>query len=53
MKTPTQSDRAEFAAFCRDASDSQIIEIWRKEAAANRRVYAEIARAEMEKRGLD
>lgn len=50
MRTPTQSDRADFRAFCRNASDRQLIEIEEKERAARRYVYADIAREERESR---
>jgi len=48
--TPTQSERADFAAFCCNATKAQLDEIVRKESAANRQAYAEIARAELEAR---
>lgn len=50
MKTPTQSDRADFAAFCRNATTQQLFEIEAKERVARRRAYADIARAERESR---
>lgn len=48
--TPTQGDRADFAAFCREVTTAQLHNVIRKEEAANRQVYAEIARAELDAR---
>lgn len=48
--TPTQSERADFAAFCKGATESQLIEIERKERLAGREAFAEIAEAERESR---
>jgi hypothetical protein len=50
--SPTKDDREDFAGFCRNATDSQVIEIYKKEKAANRQVYAAIAKEEAVRRGL-
>lgn len=50
MTAPSNSDREDFAAFCRGATTPQLHVIIRKETHANRRVYADIARYELEKR---
>ena len=42
----TKQDREEFAAFCRNATDRQLIEIEAKERSARRFAYAEIANQE-------
>ena len=49
-KSPTKDDRIEFAEFCWNASPLQLHEIYRREKFANRRVYAEIAKTEIEHR---
>jgi len=43
-----RSDKNEFAAFCRNATDSQIDAIIEKEITAGRKGYADIARHERE-----
>lgn len=45
-------DRKEFALFCKQATDTQIINIYRKERDAGRSDYALLAKQEMSKRGL-
>lgn len=50
MQTPTQSERADFAAFCRNVTYGQLITIEAKEREASRPVYADIAREERKKR---
>jgi len=47
-----KDDKADFAAFCRAATDTQIRNIYGKELSARRRAYAAIALAEIQKRGL-
>jgi len=47
-----KADRADFASFCRKATDSQLAEIEQRERSAGRRVYAKIAREEATSRGL-
>lgn len=42
-KAPTQGERADFAGFCRNATDTQLVAIIAKESAARRLVYARIA----------
>jgi hypothetical protein len=44
----TSRDKAEFQAFCRNASDRQLQNIYDKEMDANRKAYANIAAAEAE-----
>jgi len=45
-------DKIEFTAFCRNATDNQLHNIYAKEKAANRRAYAAIAQAELERRNI-
>jgi len=45
-------DRDEFALFCKQATDQQIVNIYWKERDANRKDYARIAAQEMTRRGL-
>jgi hypothetical protein len=47
MATPTQGERADFAAFCRNATDAQLVQIERKERTAKRVAFANIAKAEI------
>jgi hypothetical protein len=49
----SKAKRDDFAQFCRQASDAQVPNIYKKEKAAGRKVYANIARAEMQRRGLE
>lgn len=51
-KAPTQSEQADFRAFCKAATDRQLEEIWHKEKTAGRTVYADIAHAELASRGI-
>lgn len=53
----TKQDRQEFKDYCRCATDNQIRNIYNKETSAacedeDREIFAEIALAEMERRGL-
>lgn len=48
----TKDDKADFAAFCRGATDAQLRNILGEELSARRRAYAAIALAELQKRGL-
>lgn len=50
MARLTKRDRDDFAAFCRNATDSQLENIERKEREARRIAYANIARAEIDRR---
>lgn len=50
MKTPTQSEIADFRAFCRNASLVQLFNIEAKERDAGRLAYADVAREERESR---
>lgn len=45
-------DRADFRRYCEGCTDSQVLAVIEKEAAANRRVYAQIAREVAAARGL-
>lgn len=45
-----RDDARDFAGFCRNATDSQLVEIEAMERRAGRPGFAEIARAEAEKR---
>lgn len=47
-----KSDYSEFEAFCRQATDAQIVNIYRKEMDARRRDYAAIAKEEAVRRGV-
>lgn len=47
----TNKDRTEFSAFCANATTSQLREIIRKEAAARRVDFMQLAQAELAKRG--
>jgi hypothetical protein len=49
---PTRSDIIEFRGFLRNASDRQVQGIYEKEKHAGRDVYAELAAAEAEHRGI-
>jgi hypothetical protein len=49
----TEQDREEFAAYCRSVTDAQVRGVYEKEKAANRKVYAAIAKAEADRRGID
>lgn len=51
-KRISQDDREDFRGYCRNCTDSQVLAVFDKEKAANRRVYAQIAREEAIKRGL-
>ncbi len=48
----TARDRVEFRAYCATLTDVQVCNVVRKEQNANRMVYARIAFAEAERRGL-
>lgn len=55
--TITKQDRQEFKSFCRQATDTQIKNIyWKEKRGAeedeDKEIYAEIALAEIERRGL-
>ena len=49
---PSPSDLEEFAAFCRQATDSQLLAIHEKEQTARRQAYARLAKEEAARRGL-
>lgn len=48
----TKQDEIQFTAFCLNATDNQLWNIWAKEKAANRADYARLARAELRVRGF-
>lgn len=53
----SKQDRSEFKGFCKNATDNQLRNIYQKEKEASewdddREIYAEIAKDEMEKRGM-
>lgn len=48
----TKDDKADFAAFCRGVTDTQLRNVYTKETLARRRAYAAIALIELQKRGL-
>jgi hypothetical protein len=50
MKTPTQSDLADFRGFCRNASTRQLPHIEEKERSAGRHHYADIAAEVLQER---
>jgi hypothetical protein len=52
MKTPTQSERADFRAFCRNATNQQLEVIYYRELNAFRYAYADEAKAEADSRGI-
>jgi hypothetical protein len=47
----TNKDRTEFQAFCERATTAQLREIIRKEAAARRVDYMQVAQAALQARG--
>ena len=52
MTRITQADKEDFRNYCRGVTDAQLREVYRKEKTANRRSYAAVALAEMERRNL-
>ncbi len=50
MPKKQETDNADFAAFCRNATNRQLVEIELKERKAGRSGFADIARAESERR---
>ena len=52
-RAPTQGELADFAGFCRNATDAQLEAIERQEREANRPRFAEVAAAERERRKQD
>ena len=49
----TKQDKLEFQLFCRNATYGQLFNIYKKEKAAKRKIYAEIAYNEIHKRYCD
>lgn len=49
----TAKDREEFRGFCMQATAAQVVQIYRKEKAAGRDDYAQIARWVAEQRGIE
>lgn len=52
MSKITQQDREEFKQYLRNVTDRQVYGVLEKERKANRKVYVELAKAELERRGL-
>lgn len=48
----TKTEKSEFRAYCKQATDTQLRNILVKELLARRQAYAEIARSVMAERGL-
>lgn len=48
----TAQDRSEFKEYLRHCTDNQVHGVLEKEQAAGRSDYAELAQAELERRGL-
>jgi hypothetical protein len=48
----SKSDLEDFRGFCRNATDAQLWNIYEKERSAGRRAYANVAKQELEQRGL-
>ncbi|WP_186214567.1 hypothetical protein [Burkholderia gladioli] len=48
----TSKDRQEFIQYLRNCTDNQVHGVLEKENAAGREDYAELAQAELERRGL-
>jgi hypothetical protein len=48
----TKAHKADFAAYLRACTDSQVLGVWEKERAAKRRTYADLAKLEAARRGL-
>jgi len=49
----TKKDKLEFMLFCKQATNNQLANIWKRERDAKRYVYAEIADNEMKRRGIN
>ena len=49
----TKQDKLEFMLFCKQATNKQLANIWKRERDAKRYVYAEIADNEMKRRGIN
>lgn len=52
MNKITKQDREEFKLYLRNCTDRQVYGVLEKEEKAGREVYAELARNELERRGL-
>ena len=53
METTTARDIREFRAYLYNCTAAQVQAVYEKERAAGREVYAELARQEAERRGID
>jgi hypothetical protein len=49
----TAKDMREFNAYLKQCTDRQVRGVYEKERSAGREEYAELARAEAERRGID
>jgi len=49
----TKQDKLEFMLFCKQATNNQLANIWKRERDAKRYVYAEIANHELLLRGIN
>lgn len=47
-----RQDKLEFEAFCKNATDNQLHNIYAKEKSASRNDYADIAKVELQKRNI-
>lgn len=48
----TEQDREEFIQYLRICTNSQVLEVIKKEREAGRKNYVELAKADLERRGL-
>ncbi len=49
----TKQEQLEFMLFCKESTDNQLFNIWKRERDAKRYVYAEIANHELLLRGIN
>lgn len=53
MNRVTAQDKEEFQGYLAACSDRQVRGVYEKEKQANRRAYAQLAKEELVRRGLD
>jgi hypothetical protein len=53
VATPTERELDEFEAYVRNLTGRQVLNVYRQEAHAKRPWYARIAKAELQRRGID
>lgn len=53
MNAVTSKDKEEFQSYLDNCSDRQVRGVYEKENQAGRRIYAQTAREELIRRGLD